>query len=470
MIDEAVMSCPEPVAVPIVFIPGIMGSRLRQGESGPVVFDPDLLGNVRTLASSDAVEKRLSLVGGPGIGFTSNYLTVHPGTVGNNLTQEQFDRGWGGVLQGFYRGFLIWLQNTAQQPVSSDLPPGCFNLNYEVWAHPYNWTNDNSEAGKSLDDVVAAAISGTEAKYAGQNIRVLKPIIITHSMGGLVSRAYTQIHGGTGKVHGIIHGAMPTDGAPALYKRLLAGFEEVGPKGFIERHVLGANQRETTATAGNCPGPLQLLPNMRHRCVDGGSEWLKVRAHNGQTTVSEPSGNPYGSLYLDQQNWWRPIYAEFLDPSSISTARAFQDYVVQLNKAASYHGSLGTNGFHPNTRMFYSDSASFEAWDYVVWQQTMADSVPVPGDAYSVSGHNGHIRIENVLSSGLQDLVRTYQRFEIQDPSARGDGTVHSGSGKHVPVMSVPTSDGFTHAEAFNPRASRRIVGDWMFEMVMEQL
>jgi hypothetical protein len=120
--------------------------------------------------------------------------------------------------------------------------------------------------------------------------------------------------------------------------------------------------------------------------------------------------------------------------------------------------------------MFFSNSAAFEAWDYVAWQQTVEDPTPAPSDAYPVSSGRGLVRIESVLSSGLQDLKRTYQRFSIQEPSAPGDGTVHAGSGQHVPVMSVPTSTGFAHAEAFNPSVSWQFVGDWMFEMVMEQL
>ena len=40
MRHSSVQYCPEPVVLPIVFVPGIMGSRLRTRHDGQIVWDP----------------------------------------------------------------------------------------------------------------------------------------------------------------------------------------------------------------------------------------------------------------------------------------------------------------------------------------------------------------------------------------------------------------------------------------------
>ncbi len=48
-------------------------------------------------------------------------------------------------------------------------------------------------------------------------------IVVTHSMGGMVSRSLTEIHH-CDKVMGVSHGVQPATGAPATYKRMRSGF------------------------------------------------------------------------------------------------------------------------------------------------------------------------------------------------------------------------------------------------------
>lgn len=471
--NQSVQTCPEPVAMPIVFVPGIMGSRLRRS-SDPAgtkaVWDPDRRANGLWNAWNGAEGKRNALIGTPAnAGFRSGFLRVDYGEVGGNLSQRDIDRNWGGLLQTFYGAFVSWMQNTAQQPASGQLPRGCSNVNYEVWAHPYNWTDDNTNSGRDLAATVDSALAGTKEIYDPRGIRVLKPVVVTHSMGGLVSRAFTQLHGGSGKVHGVIHGAMPTDGAPATYKRMLAGFEGNFGMAWIMRHALGANQRETTATAGNMPGALQLLPNTRHKSVDGSTDWLKCTDRSGSTRWSKPSGNPYAEIYVNQSDWWRLIYRHYLNPAGNERA-ALASFQQQLTKAARLHNSLGPSGFHPNTRMFYSDDRGFLAWDQVEWRNTGGSETPGPGTT---------LRNDNrgTMEWGTNELTQRGTRFdlssryELQEPDAPGDATVHSGSGRHVRgPMSVATSSGFEHADAFNPREVRTLVAEWLMDMVREQI
>ena len=137
---------------------------------------------------SDAGEKRQSLVGNQGDNYSPNYLSVHPGTVGGPLTQERINRGWGGVLWSFYGDFLSWL--SMRMPVvhsSGTTAPRCSHIFPEVWAYPYNWTDDNKNSAKGqgesigvgsdvgLKKIIETAIAETTEKYKDTDIKVLKP-------------------------------------------------------------------------------------------------------------------------------------------------------------------------------------------------------------------------------------------------------------------------------------------------------
>jgi alpha-beta hydrolase superfamily lysophospholipase len=67
-------------------------------------------------------------------------------------------------------------------------------------------------------------------------------IIISHSMGGLVTRHALAGEGGgavAAKVLGVVHGAQPVHGAPDAYHRAIAGTGAEGLLGRITSEVLG---------------------------------------------------------------------------------------------------------------------------------------------------------------------------------------------------------------------------------------
>ncbi|MEQ5776503.1 hypothetical protein J4E05_13305 [Thalassospira sp. NFXS8] len=474
MAHSSIKSCPEPIALPLIFVPGIMGSRLRIAGTTDVVWEPqDSTVNALGLARRGAIGKRDRMIGPDGAPYSPDYLEVDPGQVDDFLSQERIDRGWGGLMQGSYASFMAWLENMAETPAAGQVPRGCFNLHYEVWVHPYNWTDDNLNSGKALGETVAKAVAETTQKYRDTDVQVLKPVIVTHSMGGLVARAYTQIHGGASDVHGVIHGALPSDGAPAAYKRIVAGFEGGGIKGTIERHVLGANQQEATATAGNMPGVLELLPNQTHKSVDGSTKWLFATGRDGSRLWAKPEANPYGEIYRNEQDWWRLIVKEYLNPEGDSGA-AFKQFLTSLKDAAKFHAQLGPSAFHPNTRMFYANGSGHPAFDHIEWKQTAQEDV-IPADAERNNDGRGTLEWGQwhtyTTPYGAQTTFLAETRYEIQPADALGDGTVHAGSGKYVSgPMSEPLTNGFEHQAAFDSTEARRLTARWLFDMVEEQL
>lgn len=457
MNNPSVAKCPKNVAIPVIFIPGIMGSRLRNGDEEvvwqPGIEDWDQFWNTLDLSFSGAAEKRALLIGEEKQYFSPTYLEVDHQPDGGIA-----DRGWGGLLTT-YLPFLNRLSGQRNQLLRID---SCnVMIRYHIWAYPYNWTDSNLEAAKGLDKVVNRAVAETKEREEPLGRNVLKPILLTHSMGGLVARGYTQVLGKADTVHGVIHGAMPTHGSPELYKRMRGGFE--GMSSF----ALGANQEQVTATAGNCPGPLELAPNRVHQGADGRRDWLRIRDGNG-VAQTLPISDPYSEIYENQTDWWRLIDKTLLNPEGDQEgSNAFAEFKDMLKDVKSFHTVLERDPFHPNTRMFYGTGR--QTRDYVQWR-TIERVGSLPTNA-TASMSNGRVVLRGFNGSSDTRTSPAYGRtLEMTGATAPGDGTVHAGSGRYVNEMAVPVDDGFDHQSAFDSREARNLTLEWLNQMVGEMV
>lgn len=463
MAGEAVAGCVQNIVAPIIFIPGIMGSRLRLAD-GTIIWNPgkdnwEQLNNAAGLARRFAAGKRRRLIGEPSQYFDRTRLQVAHQQDGGIA-----DRGWAGMLPGYlsYTGSL-----------STDIVGhinGCVVMTrFVVWCYPYNWTGSNLDSARhpqnaqygNLATVVGRASEQAETLARQLDRQAVKPIIVTHSMGGLVARAFTNILGNAGMVHGVIHGAMPTHGAPELYKRIKGGFEGG------TRHVLGRSGAEVTATAGNCPGPLELAPNQWHQGADGRTQWINAVDINGGV-IPLPRSDPYSEIYENEDDYWRLIDKPLLNPDGDATGNiAYVDYLRQIRTAKNFHQTLGRNGFHPNTRMFYGTGLTTR--DRVDWSilERMGGShvggTFTGGTSYTESGDS-----MGVSAAPRQGVAESWTRIGMSGPNAPGDGTVQAGAGSYAGQMAEAVTDGFDHQGAFDSGAARALTMRWLTEMVEE--
>lgn len=465
MVDEAVAGCIQNIVAPVIFIPGIMGSRLCLDDD-TIVWNPggdgwEQIGNSLGLASSFAAGKRSRLVGGPGEYFDRNRLKVAHRQDGGLA-----DHGWAGMLPT-YQPFMAHLNGERHGYINDCL----VMTRVVVWCYPYNWTASNLDSARhpqnaeygNLETVIGRATEHAEALARELDRQAVKPVIITHSMGGLVSRAFTNIMGKSDMVHGVIHGAMPTHGAPELYKRMKGGFE--GPTNV----VLGRSGAEVTATAGNCPGPLELAPNQWHQGADGGRQWMNAVDINGGV-ISLPRSDPYSEIYENESDYWRLIDKPLLNPEGDPVGEiAYADYRFQIRTAKTFHDSVGRNGFHPNTRMFYGTGRTTR--DRVDWSILERMGGPHAGGTFT--GGTSYTDSENsmgVSAAPRQGVEVSWTRIGMSGPNAPGDGTVQAGAGSHAGQMAEPVADGFEHQGAFNSRNARELTLQWFGEMVEEMV
>lgn len=388
--------------IPLIFIPGIMGSRLGRTQQDKV-WDPDNSWFMLTTygrRKTDAELKKALLIGDS---FVPTHLQVlNHDTEHNAIFFEESDtsrskRGWGGVSWNSYGDILKALQcRQWDQTV---------NLFYEfpVHAFGYNWTASNDDAGLALaqyiEKTIASYKDGTITP-SGEPRGCNKVILVTHSMGGLVARSACLLHGAKDKVLGIIHGVQPANGSPAAYWRMKGGFErphsipdidffqwfrnpvkmfrhtkgkiisskiigipftnlKVG-QGHVTSWVLGTDGEEVTALLGNMPGGLQLLPNKQYKNNDGWERWLELVDSDGNRTAL-PESDPYQEIYRKKGVYYRLVNPEWLNPGKSEEIESFESgdwkhYLKYLGEAETFHDSIAAvdERCHPETYQFYS--------------------------------------------------------------------------------------------------------------------
>ncbi len=484
---KAMVVAPPDHVIPVIFIPGIMGSNLKivnevkkvGKKRDAIAWRPDLAG--ASDASQWASTRQLTLDAKNTVVDTrctvDGKSKVSPMSGMSMKCAES--RGWGSVFWGSYGDVLRYLESNLNLPCfyepSKDKvlinsafrtlldtgitlpgqPPLKLRLSdiehmseywFPVHAFGYNWLQSNEDAGIALSREITRIIGFYQKKlrYPGACQKV---ILITHSMGGLVSRAavHPKIGNAEANVLGIVHGVMPAIGAAAAYKRMRTGFErgeinwfslgsmvgEYGPQ-----WVSGRNGHDVTAVLGHAPGGLQLLPNKAYQ-PEG---WLKMTGVDAQPYVVPMNGNPYASIYREQNKWWRLINPDWLDPAGrFKNPRVtpWGSFDAALTQAENFHSKLAHH-YHPNTYCFYgADAQHHPAYGAVIWQKvgeaSQFDEVqtvgPQPTNAELMKDGVATLLSDNGRGSTIAQLKLTSLSFKMTKAQDAGDGTVPASSG-----------------------------------------
>ncbi|MCI1015970.1 alpha/beta hydrolase [Herbaspirillum sp. C7C2] len=471
--------------LPIVFVPGIMGTRLKvKGrDKGAAWFPPEgkwdaVILLLRSLVRTAADRQRLlnpdkTEVDDEGPAYPDDacksLLAIAPGKTDAERARW---RGWGQLHGDSYEKILAFLEKsmaTIFDPISQGqtLTPlwqelvmnrqdaaklgaqkpfvplqeqqlrDAAELLYPVHAVGYNWLQSNKVSAERL----AAEIDRITAYYRSKGKACEQVILITHSMGGLVARACAQLPGMDQRILGVLHGVMPALGAPATYKRIRAGFEGAA------QVILGRNGADCTAVMANAAGPLELLPTDQYRTWTNSGErhWLRVSyVGMGQRGVQEEmesflgEGDPYANIYLNNTaDWWKLVREDLIDPAgredrersqlageetiAIDSGKSEFDDYAQNMEKACRFHYLIEKKYHPVTYAYYGADQQQQAWNEIVWKGDMF----VAGSPSNALLHDDDLNGSVVLS--FKDLSKS--RFTIQPASGPGDGTVPAESG-----------------------------------------
>ncbi|QPT15120.1 hypothetical protein I6G37_09295 [Serratia rubidaea] len=220
--DNLVVSCPKVAekVIPVIFLPGVMGTNIQHVDSKEKVWCADMFEGVDALAWIIKTKKERKALLNP--------VTTEVDTTGkvlyNNLEGKVFpsreDRGWGSALYKSYGEPLHTLQcmlhdshilldnllNGTRRRTPRQLLIGenlgaekgedalteaevrhSYDFLFPLHVFGYNWLQSNAISAKKLQEYIRGVLETYQGRLA-----IDKVILITHSMGGLVARHYSE--------------------------------------------------------------------------------------------------------------------------------------------------------------------------------------------------------------------------------------------------------------------------------------
>jgi pimeloyl-ACP methyl ester carboxylesterase len=521
---RGMFTLPSPKVVPVIVVPGIMGSNLRaandparpangvrkRGEQAwrPPNGPSEGIMAVYTWKSRDPVTRQKVL--------DSETLEVDDsGEINLPLEARNYgttegevrDRHWGEVHWDSYGNLLygleVWLNHTFETDPLDNARVVCRHWKqvmdydatqwgvrtiekltekelekhagyyYPVYACGYNWLESCEESAKRL----ARRIESTIAFWNKGGRECKQVILVTHSMGGLVARACAkQI---PHRILGVIHGVMPALGAPACYRRIACGTESWSPSngaganveaGFVA-DILGSRPELTMPVMATAAGPLQLLPNHLYP-----RPWLHVcllsRVNNKDVPrdlAHLPTGNPY-DLYRDTHSWYRLIDPQLVDPAGkYKGVLGVQDRIRKtIQSAEHFHREVLDTYYHPNTYAFYGADPAHMSFGSVRW----VARDPGAGAVFTEANLRGAALTGYRQTVGRRVKVegKTALDFVPARQDTRGDGTVpaQSGAGPRGKVKQLFEIRGLDHQETFNNEAVLLLTQHLVAKLVQE--
>ncbi|WP_409306381.1 hypothetical protein [Pectobacterium sp. B1J-3] len=422
----AVCLKPPEKVIPVIFIPGVMGSNLKNKDDEVWQFSVSSL-KKWPLASP---EKRKLLLDPKTTMVDDRGAIFNEGADGKKFPSRR-ERGWGCAFYKSYGEALDRLQyllndddilidnyfreeklQTARQrftgirlgdePVEQVLTETetahGHRFLYPLHVFGYNWLQSNVDSATLLGTYIRKVLRDYHGRLA-----VNKVILITHSMGGLVARHYSENMNGQENILGVVHGVMPDLGSPAAYRRMKTG--ERGVTGMI----IGNNAEKLMPVLAQSPGPLQLLPGRAY-----GLGWLKVE--ESSSCQSLPKNDPYEEIYLNKTAWWRLCEQDLLLGDTNSEWEAF---VYRIKKPVKEFIEELNGKYHPQTWLFYGASADNPSDAFLTWKaQTISSRVKAAQLAVKDAGKTIEL-----------NPLRTHELISAGSP---GDGT--------VPVTAIRTS------------------------------
>lgn len=241
--------------LPIIIVPGFMGTRLTDPKTGSVAWNPlgKPFGEGPRKFSVDyarLTQTSAELIPDEDHGLRKpDPLGADPSAKdkkefdqeSTTYTRHQRVRHASHLVADFY-GELIDKLSTLQIPAPADKP---VTIKPRIYCCGYDWRLDNAKSALRLAAMVEEALAETREKQV---------VILAHGMGGLVARYYCRVLGGEPKVFRLFLLASPTLGQPEAYTNLKHGIPGLYVRDFIEdtdtkdRIAEGVNEFGTLST------------------------------------------------------------------------------------------------------------------------------------------------------------------------------------------------------------------------------
>lgn len=448
---EAKCIVPPTKVIPVIFIPGIMGTNLKKSEEqgNEAVWRGDHLPSVLFKWAGMSGKTRSELLN-PKTTFVDNRgdidSTIHtPFSDDGCLFPSRRERGWGEALGFSYSQFLSVFQGALlddwqcdvvgfkhvrgysfeARGILNELVGKRFNTEeaenesvltldelthfkrflYPVHVFGYNWLQDNAISAANLAKYIDEILNLYRYKH-GYGLATEKVILVTHSMGGLVARyainpAEGSFKGCQDNVLGVIHGVIPDLGSPAAYRRMKTGAGQEGVAGS----VLGATAKELMPVLARAPAALQLLPYPKYH-----SPWLMIDGDGSYPKVD--SSDPFTDIYLRNDVWWKLYQSDIIHSDETKITANWNEYDQLMDGSVRDFMDHQEKGlYHPNTYVFYGKTIKTDGT--LKWSKTTLGRLITSTRTDSLPQDRYRIIQENVMNE-----------YKLNSSNSSGDGTV----------------------------------------------
>jgi len=416
-------------AIPIVFLPGIMGSNLRMssarqdtiGKKNNIAWRPDRKLEMLALLDSSPADRQLQLDPAStevdtydgGSGPTGQHsekaadrqscgtirVTLHnshpllleddPPTSSPKKTKEQkaLERGWGEVYFTSYRGILERCEEDLNKPFVFgttwgrilDVDPAVFGAIASPHLTPLTEGELKTATKNCIFPVHAMGynwLNPIEDSAVILAARIVKLIARYNALGLECEKVIVVTHSMGGLVgRALVHPSMGN-----IESKILGIVHGVQPAlgapaayrrmrcGF-EEGFLGA--APTPKILGNFGSEVTAVLG---NSVGGlqllpscayGNGWLQVH-HGGAVIESWPkNGDPYAEIYSVRNKWYGLLREDWLNPAGTQQA-GFERTVKLLRKAKKFHTSI-EHTYHPQSYAHYGADPARQSWQTVTW-------------------------------------------------------------------------------------------------------